>query len=689
MARTSLLSLLLFPLLLAGCSAQEDIRSPPSVLKPDRPDTRYISGGSDFQLECEAEGKPQPTYKWWRDEQPVEITDKVSVDAQTGLLSITNYNSYEHDGEYMCIASNEFKNPSGPPNTASSFSPIIKLLEARMNINSGEDKKLTGTEYSYFMIPCSYEGQAVVADVSINWFQGSRTNQLKEFDNDRIYVDTDGNLHFTYLKSSDRSKPTEKYRCGIGSTQVSMIVLSNGNELAVTEVLNPTPRKPILKYDNSGVRVRRFTTATLECLFGGYDPDPSQPHVPMTEWLGKDYRPIVPGGKYQISEDTRRLTITNIQEEDEGDYYCKGKNSVGETDLNTVTLDVTSEPLWEPEGAPADTTVPEGENAIFNCNARSTIDETPPQSPIWYINSEQTGSHTDPSKYLISADKKRLTVLSVRKATDILCVQCKVVNEEGTTWGDGCLNVILGIDITYQPPEKQEIVYGDTIDLTVRATTDPSIKTLNYEWLFDNETYVTTPPYAIMGQDRYTYINTSLLNNDEYKSVAGLYTCEIAHNFQRKAVNVEVVLVDKPVVVPVTASAGFPMWIIALIVGILFLIIIIIIIICVICRKKQEGDYNVDKKETGAGLDPKKELMEKGFDDYSRPDPADFEYGDKPRRELPYDEDAPLVGEDTKSLGEYSEDEEARFFNEDGSFIGQYHKKDPTRPPPPPNESNI
>ena len=29
--------------------------------------------------------------------------------------------------------------------------------------------------------------------------------------------------------------------------------------------------------------------------------------------------------------------------------------------------------------------------------------------------------------------------------------------------------------------------------------------------------------------------------------------------------------------------------------------------------------HSVDKKEHGAGLDPEKELKNKGFDDYSRP----------------------------------------------------------------------
>merc|ERR1719239_539838 len=127
-------------------------------------------------------------------------------------------------------------------------------------------------------------------------------------------------------------------------------------------------------------------------------------------------------------------------------------------------------------------------------------------------------------------------------------------------------------------------------------------------------------------------------------------------------------------VMAVVQSASFDMWIIGLIFGIIFLIIVVIIIVFIICRKQQEGDYNVDKKEHGAGLDPEKELKNKGFDDYSRPDYGDYDdYQDrKPKGDLEYD-DVPIGGDD-ESLAEYGD--EATYFNEDGSFIGIYQKKE-------------
>ncbi|GFO37484.1 neural cell adhesion molecule l1 [Plakobranchus ocellatus] len=240
---------------------------------------------------------------------------------------------------------------------------------------------------------------------------------------------------------------------------------------------------------------------------------------------------------------------------------------------------------------------------------------------------------------------------------------------------------LLPITVTNDPKLRQEIKKGDIVNLTVTATTDPS-ETLAYKWEFNNDTYPVKPPHVTYNPKTYdAYINTSLLTQEEYETIGGVYYRILSHANDQKIVAMEVILKDKPIVGPVVSKGGIDMWIIGLIIGILFLIVVIIIIIFVICRKKQEGDYNVDKKETGAGLDPEKELKEKGFDDYSRPTYDDYEYPEKkPRGELEYD-DVPIGGDD-ESLAEYG-DETDLHFNEDGSFIGVYqnNKGGPPRQP--------
>ncbi|XP_005098028.2 neuroglian [Aplysia californica] len=674
-------------------AAQQNTLRPPQIIKPERPDTLYYTQGSRVVIECKADGFPTPTYKWYNVSnlstgemslvQPV--VRFMSFDSTSGDLIFDNFLK-NFEGMYMCVATSVSDTQQGR-REAANFSPVLNVLAMRVTnfLNVGQpDKTHSGPEYSYMKIECSDKGDVVGESIAYGWYldkssDGGSSQRQIGTDNGRIYIDVEGNLHISYLNISDSTADRGSYFCGIGLTELNLIRLGNGNKLTVSPVNNPVAVAPKRAYSNSGVRVQLYRKAVLECVFDGYDPRP--PHLPQISWQDSSYRDIVPGGRYQISADGRRLEINNVQEEDEGDYHCMASNGAGASPKEAVTLDVTSPPIWNEGGQPADMTRPNGRNVTFNCNARSALGEPEPRTPIWFINGKRTGPHLPTTKIQISGDKKQLKVLSVNKENDIMCVQCVVSNDVGTTLGRGCLTVILPIDITYQPKLRQVITYGQSVDLTVRATTDPSAGKLQYEWYFRNATYSDAPPFVYYNPTTMTaFINTSTLTEEEYKEIGGVYRRRIWHENDEAWVDIEVELEDKPAAA-VVSSAGFDMWIIGLIIGIIFLIIVIIIIIFIICRKQQEGDYNVDKKETGAGLDPEKELQQKGFDDYSRPDfrdYGDYEYPDrKPRGDLEYD-DVPIGG-DEDSLQEYGDDE-STYFNEDGSFIGVYQQNNKPKP---------
>ena len=177
--------------------------------------------------------------------------------------------------------------------------------------------------------------------------------------------------------------------------------------------------------------------------------------------------------------------------------------------------------------------------------------------------------------------------------------QCSVENEVGETRGDGCLTIVLAIDVKYQPQPTQEIVKGDEIDLTVQASweTGVDIEKLSRTWTFGNRSgdlELTLPPFAEIVDNNRVIINTSKLTDEQYKTVDGRYTFVIKNSYEEKIITTSVSRVDPVPTEPaaVVASAGFPMWIIGVIVGILLLVLIVLCIVCVICRKREEGDYN-------------------------------------------------------------------------------------------------
>lgn len=668
--------------------------TPPSITKPLTPENMFKKSGATFTLECSAEAIPDPTYKWYKlqgtsgNMDVVQPTDLMTLDSTTGVLNFLGFNKGQ-EGDYMCVASIVYTSVQSGRQEASSFAPVISVMIwdiQPFDQSIPQDTTHPGKEYAYMKLPCSGR-TASQGPSQLSWYTTQEDgNQVQlKMDDPRLHMDMEGTLHFTYLKRSDASGEAGAYKCAQGDT-VSVIYTGAENTLNVELVASSTATMPSIAYRSPPQKVERFSKeAHMECVFIGYDPKDINNHLPVIHWFDHSYSPIINNDKYKMSEDGRRLTVLNIQEEDTGDFHCLGENTEGKSRKEAVSIQVVSSPIWiTKDHRPIDVVSPEGEDVIFKCEARSAVGDTEPNLPVWYINGKRAGAHLGnktgnvtpvASKYQFSNNNKQLKVTSVSKHSDVLCVQCMVSNDVGQTWGDGCLSVIEPITIVSQPDLFQKIEHGDIVNLTIQVEVDPSyVDKLKYEWKLNNMTYKDFTPMMVYNvSTKEAYINTSTLTQDEYNEIGGRYERRIYHEHDELIVIIDVEIQD-PQPDAVVQSAGFDMWILGLIVGILFLIVVIIIIVFIICRKQQEGDYNVDKKETGAGLDPEKELKTKQFDDYSRPeDYDDYQpYSDsKPRGDLEYD-DVPIGGDD-ESLGEYGGEE--TYFNEDGSFIGIYDEK--------------
>ncbi|CAL1538183.1 unnamed protein product, partial [Lymnaea stagnalis] len=99
-------------------------------------------------------------------------------------------------------------------------------------------------------------------------------------------------LHFTFVKKSDETT-VFPYLCGVSSAEENIRHYGRKNTLQVREVASPTPVKPLLQYSNNGVVANLNSTATLECVFSGYDPQ--APHIPKIKWTMDDGSEISSG----------------------------------------------------------------------------------------------------------------------------------------------------------------------------------------------------------------------------------------------------------------------------------------------------------------------------------------------------------------------------------------------------------
>nr|KAG5690508.1 hypothetical protein BaRGS_008935 [Batillaria attramentaria] len=526
-----------------------------------------------------------------------------------------------------------------------------------------------------------------------NTYQGQEAVAISP----KIEVRIARSLHFAYIERGDENVDgNREYQCAMSNTIQGLIKLGGEKQVFVNSAGGPIPeREPTAEYGSSGdlLIVERNNDAILECVFSGYQNAATK--VPTVTWLDNENKLISSSSKYSIENYGRTLRIRNVIESDEKTYFCQGKNGLG-TATKGLILNVTSSPIWvEPLQS---VTVPEGQNAELRCYSRSAVGEVPPGPPEWYKNGVRMGSGTDPTKYKFSDGNRKMTVMYPNKASDIACFQCYVENSVGREFSDGCLNVILAITVTVQPDDLDQVVSkGDIVNLTVVATSDV-LTPIKYRWIFKNVTYESNeaPPHVTYDPvTQLAFINTSVLTDEEYAEIDGVYRREIYHQYQSVFVDIQVSREEAPPAPPVVA-AGFDFWIIGLIIGIIIILIVIFIICCVICRRKmQEGAYPLGKKETDAGLDPEKDLKDSGFHDLSRAEFDDYpEKGKPPPGNFDFD-DIPIgVDDDDDFEGEYGE--EATAFNEDGSFIGVYTKDNKSKPPQPPpysaggpTESNV
>ncbi|XP_052251112.1 uncharacterized protein LOC127858179 [Dreissena polymorpha] len=252
--------------------------------------------------------------------------------------------------------------------------------------------------------------------------------------------------------------------------------------------------------------------------------------------------------------------------------------------------------------------------------------------------------------FTLNSQRTQLTIPRAQK-TDVMCVQCLVSNKYGNIFGDGCLTVIDKIEIDKGPNATYDVEPNMEIVIDIVAHTDPDWQNqMSYQWFWYMPVTTPTgdkiiekqqlPPTSSynqyfklsMSRKELTFtipdVKTPVMEGntaeyDIYQDLTDdrLFSINISHQFDHRVVNFTVKgkELEKPKPVPVIKPAGFNLWFIALIVGILVVFIVVALIICYMYRNRG-GTYPLDKKEKKAGNNPEQELKENDFQDVGRVD---------------------------------------------------------------------
>lgn len=659
-----------------------DPETPPQITSPFQ-DSYYMKEEDDTpkMFKCSSTGNPAPTYEWRKDGKVFSNSLQISSNKMTGELTITKPEVVDF-GTFQCFASNKHGSAMAAP---------FKVERAViLSFTDTQERRVDATENVEMSIKCTGKPKCVPGnECKIEWKLGEGTSNTVD-ETKRIAVDQEGTLHFLYVELTDESSAAQPYACGMNNELMKAFYKGGNVIMTVRRVTNPNSVKPKVLFSQD-VKGLLGGEVELQCVFSGYP-------IPDIEWYSPENTNIQPSSKYSFRDGAikRNLKIKSLSASDEGIYTCAASNILGRVETR-LYLNVTSKPRF-PEGQIFESqVVPRGDNAVFRCNMESMRNENPPSRPIWRrngveLNQGQIGSSSS-QKYHLSDDGTILTIKDVQNPGDSCNIMCQTSNiiidingddSEATSYADAFLRVIDPITVQLLTQAQLEIDAPEPFSMAFSATTDPSVPKLIYKWSLlgaNNETYydhntLMNKPFVSFNIDMNNLtIDPAMVkmdnDDDKVRAVIGTYRVNISHTHDWEMRSFEITSNIKPATkAPIISSAGFDLWIIGVILGVIVLLIVVFFIICTLYRNRG-GEYPVDKKEVAAGHDPAQELKDSGFADLSRAD------GEKtPFDKVSLSDDVkPLESDEDSMMGDYDDDADMTKFNEDGSFIGIYMDK--------------
>ncbi|CAL4065784.1 unnamed protein product, partial [Meganyctiphanes norvegica] len=418
-------------------------------------------------IPCKADGLPHPTYSWLKDGSPLEVhTANIDDDEEHRLEMAEGEGSLtfndprpEDEGIYQCVAENK---------VGKAFSEIVSLRRAVMgNFLKSEPRVVTATLGQPLSLHC--EPPEGYPRPSLHWVLQTSDGGLRSLDSERLTVDEEGTLWFSYITHEDASEDA-LYACAASSAtsgkQMFMVEGEEGevafieepptsvpaddyydvnyeDDLEVTAINLPTEyRMGNWVYLNVSLEAEATTIeeevapttqfvseedetvlkgddVKLYCIFGGNP-------VPQITWWKESRSDVSEEDLSPLVEQYGKvLHLQDLEEEDMGTYFCSASNEVGDGDkVHEFNVNVEAAPEFVL--APVTMNLPEGDTAIFTCEA-----EGDPEPIIsWYKDGKLLESHENDLEFReLSLDDKA-------------AIACNASNTHGYVYKSVYLNVL-------------------------------------------------------------------------------------------------------------------------------------------------------------------------------------------------------------------------------------------------------
>ncbi|XP_073476028.1 neuronal cell adhesion molecule isoform X14 [Aquarana catesbeiana] len=410
-----------------------DLPQPPTITHQS-PKHYIVDPRENIVIQCEAKGKPPPSFSWTRNGTlfDTEKDPLVTMKPNSGTLEINILNggkAESYEGEYQCTAKND---------RGTAVSNNIVVRQSRSPLWTKEKiEPIVMQQGMPLVLPCK-PPRGLPPPVVFwmdNFFQ-----RLPQ--NGRISQGLNGDLYFSNVQPEDSR---DFYICyaRFNLTQtihqkqpISLKVLATDSmnetiaaNLTDTDFYGDSPadqRSPSLLVPSgqtSNITVLRGEVLLLECIAEGLP-------TPEIRWNKEGAE--LPSDRVFYENFNKTLKIVDVSEADAGKYRCAAHNIRGSVH-HIITVIVKAAPYWIT--GPKNLVLSPGEDGTLICRANGN----PPPSITWLINGVAINlAPHDPSRR-VEGDTVMFTKVQERASA---VYQCNVSNIYGYQLANAFVNVL-------------------------------------------------------------------------------------------------------------------------------------------------------------------------------------------------------------------------------------------------------
>uniref|UniRef100_A0A8C1RAE1 Neural cell adhesion molecule L1 n=1 Tax=Cyprinus carpio TaxID=7962 RepID=A0A8C1RAE1_CYPCA len=388
------------------------LKQPPTIVKQSLKD--YIVDPRDnIIIECEAKGKPVPTFQWRRNGKFFNVgkDPRVIMRSRSGTLEIrSSGKSEDYEGEYQCLATNEF-------GTAISNKILLRVSKSPLWPKEVLEPVVV-REGESLVLPCNPPPGLPPPET---FWMDSFIMPIPQ--DKRVSMGLNGDLFFSNVLAKDA---TTDYSCTARFEFTHTIQQKNPYTLKVTTTRNIPETQPTFlspKGLSSSKIVLRGEQLLLECIAAGVP-------TPTIDWFkrGAD----LPSTKVKIENFSKTLRIFNVSEEDSGDYTCMASNKIGSI-RHSVEVQVKAAPYWLDK--PTNLVLAPEENGRLVCRARGN----PKPTIQWLVDGEPIESSVPNPNRQVLGDTILFHSVQIGSSS---VYQCNASNEHGYLLANAFVNIL-------------------------------------------------------------------------------------------------------------------------------------------------------------------------------------------------------------------------------------------------------